>query len=175
MRLAITLILSFFACVGVAQDGDDDAESSEAIADDSREPERCIRVRSIRRTQVIDDKTIVFFMRNRDIYVNTLQRQCPQLAREDRFAYEARGGNLCNTDFITVLLQFAGRFDPGFTCRLGQFVPADQETVDMIIAAAEEGGAAAPVKAEPVELPAEPEDEAEDEAEGEAPRADDAP
>jgi hypothetical protein len=159
MRLAMTLILSFFACAGAAQDGDD--ESAGAVAENSRDPDRCVRTRSIRRTQVIDDQTIVFFMRNRDIYVNTLQRQCPQLAHEARFAYEARGGNLCDTDLITVMLQFAGRFEPGFTCRLGQFVPADQETVDLIIAAAKDGGAAPPVSAEPVELPVEDEAEAE--------------
>ncbi len=165
MRLAIPLILGFFACPVIAQEGDDPAPdaiaeySADAVTEFSPEAERCIRVRSIRRTEVVDDQTIIFFMRNRDIYVNTMPRDCPQLVREDRFAYEARGGNLCDTDFITVLMQFGSRFEPGFTCRLGQFVPANQETVDMIIAAAQDGGATSPVSAEPVDLPEEDADE----------------
>jgi len=166
MRLAIPLILCLHACGAMAQDGEAESESEssarEAAVDDDSSPERCIRTRSIRRTRIVDDQTIIFYMRNRDVYVNSLPRTCPQLASAGRFAYQTRAGALCDSDVITVLMQFAGRFEPGFTCRLGQFVPSDPETVEIMIEAAESGGAAPPVRGEAVELPPEEAEEAED-------------
>ncbi len=89
-----------------------------------RTPEDCISVSRIRSTSVIDDQTIIFYMRNRDqVYRNDLPRQCSRLASEDRFSYEARSGRLCEIDTITVLESFGGRFSRGVTCRLGEFVP----------------------------------------------------
>lgn len=155
MRLAIPVILGLLSSGAAAQDGADDAVDATETIEVDTDPERCVRVRSIRRTRVIDEQTIAFFMRNGDVYINSLPRRCPQLDREQRFAYEARGGQLCNTDVITVLMQFAGRLDPGFTCRLSEFVPSNEETVALMIEAAESEGAAPPVTAEPVELPPE--------------------
>ena len=157
MRLAIPVIMGLLSVGAVAQDGEEEEESSE-VAEFDTEPERCVRTRTIRRTRVIDERTVAFFMRNGDVYVNTLQNRCPQLDREERFAYTARAGSLCSTDFITVLVQFAGRLEPGFTCRLSEFVPSSPEAVDLMIEAARSEGAMPPVTAEPVELP--PEDDA---------------
>ncbi|HMB73022.1 MAG TPA: hypothetical protein VKQ06_05585 [Gammaproteobacteria bacterium] len=166
MRLVIPLILSLFGLTAAAQDGaQDGAQDATEQAEVDSEPERCVRTRSIRRTKVIDDQTIAFFMRNGDVLINSLPNRCPQLAREDRFAYTARAGQLCNTDVITVLLQFAGRLENGFTCRLSDFVPANEETVEIMITAAEDRGAASPVSAEPVDLPP-------DESEAEQPQED---
>jgi hypothetical protein len=156
MWRAMPVVLLFLTASAAAQDGDSEAAARE---ESDREAERCVRVSRIRRTKVIDDQNIAFYMRNRDVYINSLPRRCPQLANEDRFAYTARGGQLCSTDVITVLQQFAGRLEAGFTCRLGEYVPTDAETIDIMIAAEENRGVTPPASGEVVELP--PEEEAE--------------
>lgn len=159
MRSALVSILAIVAFTAAAQDDADDPAERAAELDLDGETQNCLNTRSVRRTQVIDDSTIAFFMRNRDVYVNLLPRRCPQLARNDRFAYEARGGRLCKVDTITVLTQFAGRLEGGFTCPLGEFHVTDAESVELMIEAVEQRGRTSPVTAEPVELP--PEDDSE--------------
>jgi hypothetical protein len=132
-------------------------ESSKPVVDVERigETESCLRTRSVRRTKVIDDSTIAFFMRNGDVYVNMMPRTCPQLASAGRFAYEARGGRLCNIDQISVLLRFGGRLEQGFSCRLGDYHLSDEETVALMMETIEQGGRNSAVTAESVELPEE--------------------
>jgi hypothetical protein len=167
MRLTIFVLLAAMAFGAAAQDGNEEPSERAEFLDRYSETENCIRTQSIRRTQVIDDSTIAFFMRSRGLaYVNVLPRRCPQLARNDRFAYEARGSRLCSTDSITVLVQFAGRLEPGFTCRLGSFHVTDPESVEIMIDAIEQGARPGGVTAEPVELP--PEGNAEADASGES-------
>jgi hypothetical protein len=84
-------------------------------------PESCIQLRDIRETRVRDDQTIDFYMRNRQVYRNTLPYQCPQLGFEERFSYTTPTGQLCSTDTITVLQSPAPI--RGATCGLGQFQP----------------------------------------------------
>lgn len=156
MRTLLFVLLALAVSHAAAQDDEDQADERLQSAD-FFETENCIRTRSIRRTKVIDDSTIAFYMRNRDlVYINSLPNRCPQLASNDRFSYESRGGRLCRSDRITVLLQFAGRLESGFSCRLGDFQRSDRESVDIMIDAIEQGGPA-PVQGESVELP--PEDE----------------
>jgi hypothetical protein len=84
-------------------------------------PESCIPLQSIRETRVRDDKTIDFYMRNRQVYRNTLPNSCPQLGFEERFSYATSQSQLCSTDIITVL-QSPG-LTRGVSCGLGQFQP----------------------------------------------------
>lgn len=79
--------------------------------------ENCIRHQSIKRTKVLDDNHIIFEMRNKKFFLNTLERKCPRLGFERAISYTVRGGRLCNVDFVSVL-------DPlgiGATCFLGKF------------------------------------------------------
>ena len=145
MMLALTL--SGIAVDALAQNGD---QADEEIL---REPERCLRVNRIRRTEIIDDQTIAFYQRGGGVFVNSLPRSCPQLKRSDRFMYEVRSGELCEIDVITVLNRFGGSFSRGFTCRLGMFHPSSADAVALLEEAAESGGAASAVTATPVELP----------------------
>ena len=64
------------------------------------------------------------------LYRNHLPRKCPGLERENRIAYETHSSRLCSIDTITVLEDFAAFFRPGFTCRLGEFVPLSQAEVE---------------------------------------------
>lgn len=137
-----------------------------------RTPEDCISVSRLRSTRVVDDQTVLFYMRGRDAYRNDLHIACPRLAQEDRFAYETRVGRLCSSDTITVLQSFGGRFERGATCRLGEFHPITHAEADDIVA----GPAGAKqendgVDVEEVELP----DEDEGEESGNAGASDESP
>lgn len=122
---------------------DDEQEDSE--------PVRCLSMASIRSTKIVDDATVLFYHGRGRVYVNRLERQCPGLARNDKFTYQvqtgARHARLCATDTITVL----ERTSRGFNCDLGMFEPISREEADSLIA-----GPNRAVTSSPVELPDEP-------------------
>lgn len=129
---------------GFAQDGD---------AFD-RTPQDCVTLSRVRTTRVVDDRTILFFMRNRNVvYRNDLPRECPRLARENRFSYESRFGRLCDVDLIRVLETFGARIQTGAACRLGKFHPITPQEADDILAGPAGAKSEGDVEAEEVELP----------------------
>ena len=89
-------------------------------------PERCIALNRLDRTEVIDDRTIIFYMRDGGLYLNHLDRECPGLKREERFMYSPLGNRLCNLDTVTVLEQWGFGLTRGFTCSLGDFHPISE-------------------------------------------------
>jgi Family of unknown function (DUF6491) len=112
--------------------------AASALAQDEgafdRTPQDCVITSRIDQTDAIDDQNIIFRMRGDQVYRNTLPRKCPGLERENRIAYESVSSRLCNIDTITVLEDFGVGFRPGFTCRLGEFVPlspAEVEDLDL--------------------------------------------
>lgn len=105
-----------------AQDDDDSFD---------RTPQSCVVMNRVRRTEVLDDRTVLFHLRDDRILRNHLPNECPNLEREDRFSYQARGGRLCDTDTITVLPRGVGAF--GATCRLGRFYPMSQEDLEELM------------------------------------------
>lgn len=132
------------------------AQGDEAL---DRTPESCISTSRVRSTHVVDDRTILFYMRGRRLaYLNELPRDCPRLAREGRFSYRTHGGRLCDSDTITVLESFGGRFQSGATCRLGEFLPITRAEAREIEAAPER--AEGDVGVEEVEVPEGAEDDA---------------
>lgn len=78
---------------------------------------RCVNLRSIRSTRVLDDKTIVFEMGGKKKLVNRLARRCPSLGFEKSFGYKTRMSQLCKGDIITVVTDIG----PGASCGLGMF------------------------------------------------------
>jgi hypothetical protein len=121
----------------------------------------CIYQPNIDHTRILDDRNILFFMRNRVTYQNTLADQCYSLKVVNRFTYgQARMHRLCTGNLITVLEDLTpGAVSRNNLCRLGAFVPVDQDVVDDLIAAAEAAGKnkggnrRQAIKAVPVELP----------------------
>lgn len=85
-------------------------------------PVTCIPLTHIRSTQVHDDRTIDFHLRNGQVYRNVLPHACASLGFEQRFSYRTSLTQLCSTDFITVLYQTPG-LQPGASCGLGKFQP----------------------------------------------------
>lgn len=119
-------------CTGICLLGTAVWFSDPALAEDEafdREPVNCIPVNRIRRTEVVDDQSILFFLRGNRIYRAMMPDTCIGLEREQRFAYHIRSGQLCSTDTITVL-ERAGFGSSGMTCRIGLFHPTTSEAVE---------------------------------------------
>ncbi|MGD8341663.1 MAG: DUF6491 family protein [Gammaproteobacteria bacterium] len=113
-------------------------------------PARCVQVSRIDRTEVIDDRTIVFYMRGRTIYVNRLDRACPGLDRGNPFSYRTSTSRICSADSITVLENTAFGLSRGFTCGLGEFEPSNEEAIALLKGDEEE----ADITVVPVEIDA---------------------
>lgn len=130
-----------------------------------RAPVDCISLRRVRSTTVVDDRTILFYMRGRtEAYLNELPRECRRLSREERFSYQSRTGRLCDADTITVLESFGGRFQRGATCPLGRFAPITRTEADALAEGPEGARRDAQVGVEEVELPDDDDESASDES-----------
>ncbi len=159
--LALALALS--APAG-AQQPDAGASTEEEPVYDENTVE-CVPLRSIRRTEVLDDRNVLFYMRGTTVYHNILSRACGGLAREDRFSYETSMGRLCRMDYISVLYNDGFGVRAGNRCSLGAFHKIDREDAEAL----REGLEGRPA-ANPLPLPT-PQEVGEDEdAEEEEPR-----
>ena len=110
----------------------DDQASSDADSGEYFQLENCIRTAQIRSTDIIDDRTIVFYMSHQKIFVNQLPRRCSGLRIADAFSYRTTISQLCNVDVIRVVRTFGRRLDTGPSCGLGKFRPATEEEVAML-------------------------------------------
>ena len=129
-----------------------------ALADDPPEEggERCVNMRTVSRTEIIDDQTILFYMRDGEIYRNYLPHRCSGLAREERFSYRTTVSRLCDIDTITVLYNQGVGLSSGASCGLGRFYPISKDEAQAL---------KEPPDLEPEPLPpAEPEEPEEPEA-----------
>ncbi|MBT8441943.1 MAG: hypothetical protein KJO76_06105 [Gammaproteobacteria bacterium] len=96
------------------------------------EPVDCVNTQRIRRTEILSDREILFFMHGSEVRLNKLPHRCAGLRRADTFSYEVRGSQLCHIDLIRVVDNFGGRIRPGVACGLGKFLPVDVEQVPLI-------------------------------------------
>lgn len=86
------------------------------------EVKSCLNVSQFDSTRVLDDQTIIFKLKNRKLYRNTLPHSCPRLGFHEAFSYEVSGSSLCDVDVIRV---FEPHFQ-GVTCGLGKFEEVKQ-------------------------------------------------
>jgi hypothetical protein len=77
----------------------------------------CLNTTRIKTTAVLDDKTILFEMRDGSVWQNTLKLKCPSLGFNEAFIYESRGSQLCAIDTIQVF----DRHIVGARCGLSKF------------------------------------------------------
>jgi hypothetical protein len=89
-----------------------------AFAAEPRNPgDVCLDAGHIDHTVVVDDRTILFYMRGGKVWQNTLREACPSLKFERAFSEEIRGDVVCsNRQIIRVL-------HTGAACSLGAFTP----------------------------------------------------
>ena len=77
----------------------------------------CLNLRDIQRTEVQDDRTILFHMRNGGIWQNSLRQICPMLKTSPWTQVLHGVDQVCsNQQFIHVI-------QTGNTCSLGEFTP----------------------------------------------------
>ena len=77
------------------------------------EPEKCLNLNRIQKTEVIDDRNIIFYMRGGQIFRNQLSHRCSGLRKDNTIMYRPSLNRLCNLDFITVLRDFSFGFIQG--------------------------------------------------------------
>lgn len=94
--------------------------------------QQCLRTRSIKRTEVIHDQAILFYMRGATIYVNVLPKPCKNLSTGGRFMYESSVARLCRSDHIKVLQDAGFGLTSGRACRIGGFHPISREQVEAL-------------------------------------------
>ena len=109
---------------------DEEAELDADLVD--REPVNCVTVNRIRRTRIVNDNNILFYMRGGEIYRNYMPRRCPRLKKEDMFTYDVRTNSLCNVDIIYVLERFGSSLRRGPACGLGMFYAVTKEEADLL-------------------------------------------
>ncbi len=120
--------------------------------------ERCVNMRTVSRTEIIDDPSILFYMRNGVIYRNYLPRRCSGLAREERFSYSTTVSRLCDMDTITVLYNHGVGLSSGPSCGLGKFYPISKDEAQALKETpALEPEPLPPAEPEEPEIPEEPE------------------
>ena len=121
----------------------------------------CVYMGDVRRTMVLDDNNILFYMRNGATYQNHLRNTCFMLRSANRFSYGSSTlRRLCVGDLIQVLpdSSFGGAPFPMATCTLGTYLQIDKDVADDLLAASQgkntkEGRGRQVMKTEPVELP----------------------
>lgn len=145
MRRAVGLLALLVAAVigrqeaGAQQAGAREAGAREAGATEAGAREaggndrlRCVALSSIDRTEVIDDRTIAFFLIGGRVYLNHLDRVCRNLARDRPFSYRTSTGQLCAIDVINVVEDFGLGANIGDTCGLGEFVLTDEVEIEVL-------------------------------------------
>lgn len=130
MRSSIAFSLVVFGLGASVLTGSAPAQDSSS----GRDPQ-CLDLRRIRSTTVVDDRTLLFRMRNGSVYKNDLTRACPGLSNEKRFMYRVTMDRLCAIDIITVLEDRGFGFTPGASCSLGQFAEISSDEADSLLEA----------------------------------------
>jgi len=128
-RLTIAALAALFALpVAIA----DEHEEDERWMDD-QDAQDCLRLISIDRTEVVDNRNILFFMHDGTVYNNHLPNDCPTLENEDAFMYRTSMNMLCDLDIITVLRDIGFGMGNGPSCGLGKFHPVSQEAAKAML------------------------------------------
>lgn len=110
----------------------EEKQPAESPLDQLMDGEHCVSLARIDRTDVVDDRSILFYMKGNDIYLNRLPHRCPGLKWEKAFMYRTSQSQLCDLDIITVLDSMGFGYRPGVSCGLGMFFPISEETAKQI-------------------------------------------
>lgn len=103
----------------------------------------CLYLPMIDRTEVVDTRNILFYMKDRTVYRNELPHACATLDQTKPFLYRVGMNQICDLDRITVLNQWGVGFTPGETCGLGKFNVVEDADIEALKAAAKAARAGA--------------------------------
>jgi hypothetical protein len=133
--------------------------ASQSSGQEAATEQPCLYMGDVRRTAILDDNNILFYMRSGTIYQNHLRNTCFMLRSANRFTYGSSAlRRLCVGDLIQVLPDASFGGGPIATCNLGTYLEIDKDVADDLLATSQgkktkEGRSRQVVKAEPVELP----------------------
>ena len=97
----------------------------------------CISTRTIRGTDVLDDRHVVFEVNRKKYYLVQFPRRCPDLAPNNPVFFESKSGRLCRKDSIRgarrgALLGAEFGVSPGMPCSIPGFQSTTKEQVVML-------------------------------------------
>jgi hypothetical protein len=151
-RIAVAGAAALLAAIG---------PKSAAAQDTPTAAKSCVYLPDIDHTKIVNERNILFYLRNNTILQNSFREPCWGLHEKTRFTYGSTAlKRLCSGDMITLLadLSFGGVASAN-TCKLGMFLPIDDDEVGDLLAAASKdksGQKKKAIKSTPVELPPAP-------------------
>jgi hypothetical protein len=118
----------------------------------------CVYLPDIDHTKIVNERNILFYLRNNTILQNSFREPCWGLHEKTRFTYGPTAlKRLCAGDMITLLADLSfGAVASANTCKLGLFLAVDDDEVDDLLRAASKdkgGQKKKAIKSTPVELP----------------------
>ena len=118
--------------------------------------QRCIYVNRIDQTRIVDERSILFFMRDRTVLQNVLRKSCAGLRKSDRIEYDVVHGKLCADELVRQLIEVGG-YTPGGLCKIGMFVPISKDEAQALLPSKKSKRDRATgrhaIESKPVELP----------------------
>jgi hypothetical protein len=144
LSLLALFVLALFGLSAGAESNQENADKDapvfspevEAILNEAPDPEgygameRCISVRSIRGSQVLDDRHVVFELPSKTYYLVQFRHTCHQLRRNSTITYEPRGSQLCRLDDIRAINLSSGPMGP--PCSIPGFYEVTAEQVALL-------------------------------------------
>ena len=122
LKTALGIVSALVIAAGAAHAAGTDAETV-----------NCVNLNRIDHTQVVDNRTILFYMRDGTIYSNRLAHPVPGLESNRAFMYRAATSRLCNVDAVTVLENWGFGLTAGATGTLGKFTAIDETEADALL------------------------------------------
>ncbi|MDZ7826978.1 MAG: hypothetical protein U5R48_14370 [Gammaproteobacteria bacterium] len=110
--------------VGCASDGSQNEDKAAALYDEfpPGEPQRCINIRNVRSMEPVGDHTLLFYMRNDEVWRNRLDQALPGHApRHGVRLTLAPGTSSRPIDIVYQLERLGNHFRRGIGCALGEF------------------------------------------------------
>ena len=136
LALATVLLASLASTPAEAQRRNRDnaeANATEQAAEIDRKPVNCIVENRIERSVLVNDRTVLFFMRGGLIYRNDLLQSCQGIAPgEDELEFQlentgsAKLARLCDDSFSVQRRR-------GFACLLGKYNPVTAEEAQALL------------------------------------------
>jgi hypothetical protein len=149
--------------------------------DDANVAATCVNRANIRSTKVLDDRNVLFVMRDKSTRNSVLTKHCPGLRPGTAMSFAYADGKLCAGSAFTVMIRSGPSsnpmsywdpatnksvvvqgpsFVPGAVCHLGIFTPIAEDEIEDLLALTDQSrrskrGLRDAIKTEKVELPQE--------------------
>jgi hypothetical protein len=118
----------------------------------------CVYLPDLDHTKIVNERNILFYLRNGTILQNSMRDTCYGLYPKSRFTYGSSSlKRLCTGDMITLIADVSfGGVASANTCKLGMFLQvSDDEVTDLLATTSKDRGGQKKqaIKSQPVELP----------------------